>query len=194
MAALRPPGIVGMADGPPLDALTWSGITKPLFGAIRRRGALLGAVDAHTPLADRLSQAASFRTRRRAWWQAYFGGVHVAAPLARSLRTRAGRRRGGTVLRTADAVLQIGTWYDFSGGPALGCSYHDGNLATYLERPDVELDRRSRGVRRAWEAERRLYDRLDLVMPMSEWLARAFIDDFGVDPTKVVAVGAGANL
>ena len=35
---------------------------------------------------------------------------------------------------------------------------------------------------------------MDVLLPMSEWLRRSFIADFGQDPEKVVTVGAGANL
>jgi glycosyltransferase involved in cell wall biosynthesis len=67
-------------------------------------------------------------------------------------------------------------------------------LAVFLRRPDLKIDPRSRRVRRALEFERRLHQSRDLVMPMSEWLRRSFIEDFGVDPQNVVAVGAGANI
>jgi glycosyltransferase involved in cell wall biosynthesis len=72
-------------------------------------------------------------------------------------------------------------------------SYHDGNLATYLRHPQLVLDRDERRVRAAWAHERAVYDRLDVIMTMSEWVRRSFIDDFGQDPRKVVVVGAGAN-
>jgi glycosyltransferase involved in cell wall biosynthesis len=49
-------------------------------------------------------------------------------------------------------------------------------------------------VQRAFEYERRVYERLDLILPRSEWLGRSFIEDFGSHPDKVVAVGAGLNL
>jgi glycosyltransferase involved in cell wall biosynthesis len=43
-------------------------------------------------------------------------------------------------------------------------------------------------------AERAVYDRLDVIFTMSEWLRRSFIVDFEQPPEKVVTVGAGANL
>ena len=73
-------------------------------------------------------------------------------------------------------------------------SYHDGNLALSLAREEPLLDPRSRSVRRALEADRRFYDRMDVLLPMSEWLRRSFVADFGQSPEKVVTVGAGANL
>src|SRR4029078_6618516 len=35
---------------------------------------------------------------------------------------------------------------------------------------------------------------MDLVMTMSEWARRSFVEDFGLPPEKVLSVGAGANL
>jgi glycosyltransferase involved in cell wall biosynthesis len=94
--------------------------------------------------------------------------------------------------------LQIGGWCDLSGfgvnGSVLRASYHDGNLATYLQRPGLELDPSSRRVQRAWELERRLYDGLDVIFTMSDWVRRAFIEEFEQDPDKIVTVYAGANL
>jgi glycosyltransferase involved in cell wall biosynthesis len=49
-------------------------------------------------------------------------------------------------------------------------------------------------VRRALEAERGLYDRLQLIFTMSDWLRRSFVDDFDQAPEKVITVGAGANF
>ncbi len=91
-------------------------------------------------------------------------------------------------------MLQIGAWYDLGATNGLRCSYHDGNLAVSLARPKPSLDRSDRGIQRALAAERRLYDGLDLIFTMSDWLRRSFVDDFRQAPEKVITVGAGANL
>src|SRR6478672_6697540 len=114
MAVGDAPRILGVCDGDPWDHRTWSGCTAGIYGALRDRGALLDAVDAHTALATRRAQAASFHPSRAVWWQRYFGGVHRAGGAARRLRTRAGIRRAGARLRDADAVLQAGAWLDFT--------------------------------------------------------------------------------
>jgi len=196
MPPQAPPRILGVIDGAPFDPATWSGSSRGLFRALERRGALAGAVNAHSRVLDRAAQASSVAPDRRRWWQRYTGGVYPAAGSLRRARTTLAARRAGDLPAHADAVLQVGAWYDLSGvrGPSLCASYHDGNLATFLRRPDVALDPRSRSVRRALDRERDLYDRMDLILPMSSWLARAFVEDFGQDPGKVVAVGAGANL
>ncbi len=195
MTAPPPPRILGVIDGAPYDPATWSGSSRGLFRALARRGALAGAIDAHAPSLARLGQAASFTPDRRRWRQRYTGGTFaLAGPIRRARTARAARRahRAGP----ADALLQVGAWYDLrrAAGGRLCCSYHDGNLATLLRRPDVVLDPGSRAVRRALAGERRVYDDMDLILPMSDWLARAFVEDFGQDPRKVVTVGAGANL
>jgi len=182
-----------VAPGPPFDPGTWSGTSSHLLGALKRAGALAGAVDGGSRTLDRLEQLASFSPDRARWRQRYHSRSSPLSGTVRALRSRlAGRRL--TFQDEADAVLQIGAWYDIAASGGLRCSYNDGNLGVSLAREGLAIDPRSRGVRRALEAERRLYDGLDLIMPMSGWLRRSFLDDFGQDPAKVVTVGAGANL
>jgi glycosyltransferase involved in cell wall biosynthesis len=94
-------------------------------------------------------------------------------------------------------LLQIGALYS---GPEIQSqggyctSYHDGNLALRLRSPYGRLLVSDRLVEKAMAYERRLYHRLDLILTMSEYLRRSFIDDFGVSPDRVVNIGAGANL
>jgi glycosyltransferase involved in cell wall biosynthesis len=161
--------------------------------ALEAAGALAGAVDGGSRALDRVEQLASFSPDRARWRQRYHSRSSPLSGTVRALRSRLASRRLASV-HGADAVLQIGGWYDGPGIGRVRCSYHDGNLGVSLARQELALDPRSRGVRRALEAERRLYDRIDLIMPMSDWLRRSFLDDFEQDPAKVVTVGAGANL
>jgi glycosyltransferase involved in cell wall biosynthesis len=97
-----------------------------------------------------------------------------------------------------DAVLQIGGWHRLAPERlpegVLRCSYHDAILATYLRRPGLKLDPGARAVRRAWEAEQRTFDELALIFTMSDWVRESLLDELGQDPSKVVTVGAGANI
>jgi glycosyltransferase involved in cell wall biosynthesis len=182
------PRLAAVAPGPPFASDTWSGTSAYLLSALASAGALAGAVDGGSRALDRLEQLASFSTDRARWRQRYHARSSPLSGAVRALRSRLASRRLASV-HGADGVLQIGGWHD-----RLRCSYHDGNLGVSLAREELALDPRSRGVRRALEAERRLYDRVDLIMPMSDWLRRSFLDDFEQDPSKVVTVGAGANL
>ena len=168
------------------------GSARTSCGRSSGRARSAGAVDGGSKALDRLEQAASFSPDRRRWSLRYHSRTSPASPLARRLRGKlAARRLRGL---DADGLLQIGAWADIDGGPGLRCSYHDGNLAVSLARPEPLLDRSDRGVQRALAAERRLYDRTQLIFTMSDWLRRSFVDDFGQSPDKVVTVGAGANL
>jgi alpha-maltose-1-phosphate synthase len=189
-----PPRVVAVAPGEPFDPGTWSGSSAHLLRAFERAGALAGAVGAGSKALDLLEQAASFSSDRGRWRQRYHSRSSPASPLARRARSTIGRRRLCNLGAEADGLLQIGAWYDLGGSEGLRCSYHDGNLAVSLSRPESLLDRSDRGLRRALEAERHLYDRMDLIFTMSDWLRGSFLDDFGQAPEKVVTVGAGANL
>ncbi len=74
----------------------------------------------------------------------------------------------------ADALLQMTGYFD-PGRPRPGllrCSYHDGNLAGFLRRPDLKIAPDSRFARTALAYERSLYDAIDLIFCMSEQLRR----------------------
>jgi alpha-maltose-1-phosphate synthase len=198
MSSGSTPRIAGVSPGPPFDFATWSGTSHYLLSALARRGALVGAVDASPSVVTYLEKAASFSPDMRRWRQRYAAGGSALAGVARRARSRVGARRLAALDAEVDAVMQIGGWYDFSGfrlgRPVLRCSYHDGNLATFLRQPGLAFDKSSAVIRRAWKAERALYDRLDLILTMSEWTRQSFVDEFEQDPDKVVMVGAGANL
>lgn len=192
------PGIVVAAPGPPFDPLTWSGTSHHLLAALSRRNALLGAVDGWSRPLNLIEKAASFSPDMRLWRQRYLAD---SSPLSRPLRkamTAVARRRARRIDAAPDVALQFGGWYDLGAGdgfrPRLHGYYADGNLALSLARRDNVLDSSSRWVRQALDDERRLYDRVDVLMTMSEWLARSFVESFDQDPAKVVSVGAGANF
>ena len=133
-----------------------------LLRALERAGALAGAISGGSRALDLLEQVASFSPDRRRWSLRYHSRSSPAGPLARRARSALGARRLRDLDADADGVLQIGAWYDVEG-EGIRCSYHDGNLAVSLSRPEPGLDRHDRGVRRALEAERGLYDRLQLI-------------------------------
>jgi glycosyltransferase involved in cell wall biosynthesis len=189
-----PPRIVAAIWGAPLEPTTWSGLSRYLFEALVRAGALEAAVDT-TPgrLLDLFAYATTIAPNKIDWRTRY---EHSA--VARWGMSHAGGRRVRAANPHPEALLQVGAWYDFTGiqglEPRVRCSYHDGNLARYLDNPDCRLDRDSPQIKRALRFEKKVYDGLDLIMPMSDWLRGSFMSDFEQSPDKVVTVGAGANL
>lgn len=188
--------VVGPGD--PWANRTWSGTSRRLLSALHDQGGVIHARSGRLRWLDLVELAASFSPARALWRQRYRTRTSWASPLARRATTRlVGRRLRSLALRP-DVLLQIGGWYDgprsapWSG--VITCSYHDENLATALASPGVDVRRSDASVDRAWAAERRLYDGLDLIFCMSDWARRSFVDQFQQDPSKVIVVGAGPNL
>lgn len=189
--------LVGVAPGDPFDVRTFSGISAGLLGALRARGALVAAVDGRPRWLQRAEQAASADRDRRRWRQWYYAGASPLSPQLREVTSAIAGRRAAAAARAAggaDAVLQLTGWYRPEVAGLARASFHDGNLAATLRRPELLIDRDARRVRRALDWERRLYDATDVIFTMSEWLRAIFVEDFGQPAEKVIAAGAGTDL
>jgi len=184
--------LVGVIDEDPFATQTWSGISPYLFGALQAQGVLLGAVSAQPPRVTRLVyKALSVQPSLSRWrfkYQLHLGYYRQMTAVAR-------RRVAAFDPAHYEVILQVGAWYDMTGWSGKTVvSYHDGNLARLLDSPYGYPGISPHLIRRALDYERALYGRLDLILPMSRWLADSFIRDNGVPAHKVVPVGAGINL
>lgn len=188
--------IVAVAPGPPFAPETFSGTSLALLRALERRGALHGAVDGRTGVLALVEKAASFSPDLERWKQRYNAGASPLSPAVRRAMSLVAGRRAGALSAGAEAILQMTGYFD-PARPRPGfvrCSYHDGNLAGFLRRPDLRISADSRLVSKALAYERALYDSVDLIFCMSERLRLSFVEDFGQSPEKVFDVGAGANV
>ena len=184
--------LVGVLDEDPFATRSWSGISRNLFQALRARGVLHGAVSAKpSKVARAAHKLVSFQPSLSKWRFKY----HLNLRHYRHM-TEIARRR----LRTLDdsryqVILQIGAWYDMTGcANKTVVSYHDGNPATLLASPYGYPRISGSHIKAALDYERQLYSRLDLILPMSRWLADSFMRDNGVPAHKIVPVGAASNL
>jgi alpha-maltose-1-phosphate synthase len=171
--------------------------SRELLLALDRLRVLAGAVSVKPRLLDLVERAVSVSPSPVRWRQRYWSMSSPAGPLVRAAMTRIGARRVAAVDPAPDAVLQISGRYDAARPPvraAVLATYQDANLALWLRRPDLALDPGARGVRRTLDAERRAFDRMDVIFAKSEWARRSFIDDYGQEPDKVVTAGAGAYV
>ncbi len=192
------PSIVAAFDGDPWSPATWSGSSHRLMAALDRRGVLAGTVNTRPRWLDMAEKAASFSPDGVRWRQRYRAASSPVSPLVKRAMSEIGARRVHAVDPEPDALLQISGWYDARGRdrvePRLFCTYQDANIALWLRRPDIAVDPSSHWISRTHAYERRVYDRMDLIMTMTDWARRSFIEDYGQDPDKVVTVGAGANF
>lgn len=184
--------LVGVIDEEPFATQTWSGSSLHFFGALQRRDVLHRAISARPSNVSRvLYKALSVQTRKSHWRFRY----HLNLGYYRQMTAAARRQIAAMDPMQYQVILQIGAWYDMTRWPGKKVvSYHDGNLAALLASPYGHPLIHRRHTDAALRYERELYSRLDLIMPMSQWLADSFVRDNGVAPSKVVPVGAGVNL
>ena len=189
---LTTPRILGLTIfGAPFDPRSWSGSTKSLFSRLRHTGCV---ADAHvvdlTKGQKCLSAARNFSLNPR---QLYLNVLK--SKLSFDLRSA----NASKIVERADpgfnTVLQLGALF-LPRVPkgTLHCSYHDGNTAVSRRSEFSCVKASPRVLTESWQNEQRCYRRVHIVFTMSEWLRQSLIHDFGVDPQRVVAVGAGPNL
>lgn len=184
--------LLGIVDADPFHERTWSGSSAHLFGALRDRGALVGAEGATLGRAvDLWRKALNFDPALERWKFGY----HID-PGTAAARSAAGWQRLRKYRESEfDVLLQIGAFYDFAGRIKRPiATYHDGNLALRLRSPYGYPQVSRRKIRRALDFEKRVYDGTTVMMTMSRWLAESFTEDFAVSSRKVVPVYAGINL
>jgi glycosyltransferase involved in cell wall biosynthesis len=184
--------LAGVIDEDPFDPRTWSGSSIYFFNAFKQHGVLQEAVSAQPSKGIQyLYKLASFQPDMVRWKFKYYLSLGRYRQM-----TRAAKRNLDRV--DADAyqvILQVGAWYDMTGyKDKLVVSYHDANLATLIASPYGYPRISEAYIARTLKYERDLYQRIDLIFPMSRWLADSFIRDNGVDAWKVHPVGAGINL
>lgn len=184
--------LLGVIDEEPYDPLTWSGSSAFFFQALEQYGALYDVISAQPPkLVQCLYKALSFHPSIRKWKFKY----HLNIDYYNQMSKNAKKTLNKFDPNDYQVILQIGAWYDmtnYQGKPVV--SYHDGNLATLLSSPYGYPEISKSYINRTFAYEQNLYSQMDLIFPMSKWLADSFIEDFKISSSKVFPVGAGINL
>ena len=187
-------GIIGsgLMGRDPFDRRSWSTLSYFFFSALQRRDALHRAFGVEAGRFQRYGYIArNIHPDRETWRCRFYNDTGYRDALTAEVARR---------LQPDDfdhSFLQIGAMYDLprlSAGRALCYSYHDGNLAETLRSPYAPKGLGRRNVDRALRFERSVYQGMTRVFAMGEYLRRSFIDDFGVPPDRVRAIGAGINL
>lgn len=179
----------GMIGRDPFDPYCWSGSSRNLFLALQHLNALEDAFGVEaTDFKRYLLLAKNFQTNKR-FWRSKFN----LDPVYYSALTQAVKKQ---ITQYNDvSFLQLGAIYDV---PSLvngkKCfSYHDGNVAQLMKSP-IFPKQLLPYAQKAFEWEKRIYDKLDKIFAMSEYLRQSFINDFDLSPDKVINVGVGANF
>ena len=184
--------VLGIMNGAPFDQKTWSGSSYYFFSALKKNGSLCNAISAEpTGAVKSLYKLLSFHPQIDKWRFKY----NINTGYFKSLTSAALKRINSIPDDKYNVILQVGAWYDFAGrNDKCTVSYHDGNFQCLLNSPFGYPQINHSWIRRALEYEKALYGKLDRIFTMSRWLGESFVRDFGVDPKKVIPVGAGINL
>jgi glycosyltransferase involved in cell wall biosynthesis len=186
--------ILLLAEGDAERYDAWSGSAKSLVDHLRAAGHHVVTADVDLYGAGRWLAAARAFSPKRPRWAVKF---HLADPgyRARSLKASEAIARH----REVDGVIQIGARFEPAGcGPLPYAVFCDSNIqmslegsrygvsdAVWLRPAEFEAIRRR-------EAE--MYRQSCVVLTISEYLRRSFVEDFGLAPGRVCNVGAGPNL
>lgn len=160
---------------------------------LRGKGMLHRAFGVEVPHPFRgLLMAKNFNRDRRLWSQRLNLDPHYYSLLTKEIR------RG---LRNDDfcegnVILQIGGHYNghqASGRKIPAYSYHDGNIGGMMKSPFFPKSNLPH-ARRAFKYEKSVFRDMTKIFVMAEYWRRSFIEDFDVEPSRVVNIRYGVNV
>lgn len=176
----------------PFDRRSWSGSSFYFFDNLRRKGAYHRAIGVELPAPRRrLMMLRHFHPNGVTWREHYYMSPSYREGLTEQVRKQL------TVEDRDHDVMMLGAMYDVPRllDARMRCfSYHDGNMACAVKSPYAPKTLSKRRIDAGLAFERRVYEGVDRIFAMSEYLRRSFIDDCGVPPERVSNISAGMNL
>ena len=136
----------------------------------------------------------TFTTNRTRWGSRFRFG-----PTGFKMRTRVAQNHFDKRQFQPDVILQFGATFQAPGGNTVPYFlYCDSNIRVSQRGAQTGYSSASTlspsEVEEIAERELRVYERATGIFTISEYLRQSFIDDFGMHPDKVWAVGAGPNI
>jgi glycosyltransferase involved in cell wall biosynthesis len=188
-------GVVGsgMIGRNPFDPTCWSRAGYNLFTKLQSQGMLFRAFGVEVPHPLRgMLMLKNFHRNRTLWAQRFNCDPAYYRALTREIRQS---------LRVEDfandnVILQIGGHYNgflASEGKLSTYSYHDGNVAGMMKSPFFPKANLPH-AQRAYAYEKSVYQDVSKIFVMAEYWRRSFIEDFGVEPRRVVNIRTGVNV
>lgn len=188
-------GVVGsgMIGRNPFDPTCWSRLGYNLFTNIQSRGILCRAFGVEVPHPLRgVLMVKNVHRNRRLWAQRFNLDPVYYRALTREIRK--GLREED--FEKDNVILQIGGHYNgfrASEGKISTYSYHDGNIAGMMKSPFFPRTNLPH-AQRAYRYEKSVFQDMSKIFVMAEYWRRSFIEDFGVEPRRVVNIGVGVNI
>ncbi|MEO5567689.1 MAG: hypothetical protein ABIR92_04320, partial [Gemmatimonadaceae bacterium] len=175
-------------------AHVFSGFETAFFDAVAQRGVSIERVSVDVAWFKLLATLASARLPRSAWGNKRDRMYHTTTAAFR-VKSTVARRYVQRHASTVDAVYQVGAlWNPLPPGSRLP-------LILHVDYTSLLSKRRGSGWKRAagreqdfWvREEKRLYRAATIVLTTTENARSSLINDYGINPTDVVTVGAGVS-
>jgi len=187
-------GIIGSSfiGTDPFDGKSWSGSSKRFFETCKKYNILKAAYGFDVNKTQRtFLYLKNFSFSKKIWRQKFRLDIEYYKFLTKNIMSE---------LKKIDLnipTLQIGGIYNLATekkGAGRSFSYHDGNLVQFSKSPYFPKGVPDSILKKAINYEKNVYDDLDIIFTMSQYLKRSFIEDFEIDGSKIHCIGAGINI
>jgi glycosyltransferase involved in cell wall biosynthesis len=182
----------GLVGTDPFDRRSFSGISYYFFSECKKQGLLADAFGCELGGWRRWMQLArAWHPNRNAWRMRYY----LSDPYRNSLTQIMARKLRGQP--QGRALLQVGAMLDGPAARAGGgysYSYHDATIAMRLRNPFGSHGMSKTFARKAMAFERKVYQKIDRIFVMGDFVGRSFEQDFDIPPERIVNISHGANL
>lgn len=163
-----------------------------LIKSLDRRSTLLGVIDAEVAGLPRLVNAIrSFQPNLRSWKERFRKN-----PYAHAVRSRAVWQHIGLISRKFDFVLQLGALFESlpSDSPIPTYVYTDYTYLLAGEKPGSGRSPFSpKELAQLADLERNTFLKARKVFVRSQMVRESIVEDYSINPDKVIVVGAGVN-
>ena len=186
--------LVGVAFGDPLDMRTFSGLSHHLFANMAEQGLLAGVVSSGDVrwwdvLTGRLDLAALYSPGRRLLSRSWLWHPSTIRTLSRRIERRL------QAFPDATSVLQVGTHVVVQRPGLVHACLTDLTVTQAFATTRFGMNHLSRRqMEHARLAQKMVFDSCQVIFVLSEWAGHSIVEDLDQDPSKVIAVGAGANM
>lgn len=182
----------GLVGREPYDRRSFSGISYYFFSECKKQGLLGDAIGCEVEGFQKyLLLANSFHPSKPKWRMRFYQSKKYRDALTDALSRKI------PINASSNSFLQIGCMFDapsLKASSGYCVSYNDGNIAMRLRTAYGSKDINSKLAQEAIAFERSVSQRLDRIFVMGEFLAESFINDYDVDPSRIINIGHGANL
>ena len=176
----------------PFDRTAWSGSSYYFFKSCQRHGILQRAFGVEVPKLERyLIMAKNFKPSKKDWARNFNLDSCYYKKLTNQIKKNIQRGDENCNFMQIGGIYNTKQCIDFNAKCFL---YTDGNLMQFINSPYFDYRIPQKKLKKTYNYEKSVYDSMNLIFTMSEFLRQSFINDFEVPSEKVITIGAGINL